>query len=76
MSGNLAASQDEGSAFEDGERRLNPHPLFSLPVGSVYGKASHVLFRVRSAFVLDQGLIERVADCFSPPVCSGMKMNL
>lgn len=65
--------------FEDEERCLNLHPLFWVPVGSVYGKASHVLFRVRSASVLDQGLIERGCDCSvlsrCTNVCSGMRVN-
>lgn len=52
------SSQDEGRTFEDEERCLNPYPLLSVPVGSVYGKACHVLFRLGFAFVLDHGLIE------------------
>lgn len=48
--------------------------------GSVYGKASHVLFRGSSGSVLDQGLIERGCDCWflclCTSVCSGMKVNL
>lgn len=54
--------------FEDEEGCLNPHPLFSVPVGSVYGKTSHVLFRVRRSFVLDQSLIERGCNWLFPHV--------
>lgn len=69
---------DEGRTFEDEERCLNRHPVSSVPVGGVYEKASHVLFKVGSSFVLDQGLMERGCDCgsFRAAMCSGMKVNL
>lgn len=73
-------SYDEGKMFEDEERCLNLHPLFWGPSGGgevcEHGKASHVLFRVRFAFVPDQGLIERGSDWWflslCENVCSGM----
>lgn len=39
-----------------------PGSLSQRGVELVYGKASHGLFRVRPAFVLDQGLIEKCSD--------------
>lgn len=77
-------SYDEGKMFEDEERCLNLHPLFWGPSGGgevcEHGKASHVLFRVRFAFVPDQDLIERGSDWWflslCENVCSGMLVNL
>lgn len=49
------------------------HILIWAPAGSVYGEASHVLFRVGSASALDQSLIERSSDWLLLSICSGMK---
>lgn len=49
------------------------HILIWVPARSVYGEASHVLFRVGSASALDQSLIERSCDWLLLSICSGMK---
>lgn len=75
-----SSSEDEGSFFfEEQERCLNLLPFFRVPVGSVCEKASHVSFRSKSDFVLDQCLIEKswiFPLCKNMNVCKHMKVNL
>lgn len=54
-------------------RHVWTHILVWAPAGSVYGEASHVLFRVGSALALDQSLIERSCDWLLLSIRSGMK---
>lgn len=72
MAKNPGSSRDEGEMFEDEETRLNPYSLMGSS-GERIWEASHVLFRVGSAWVLDQSLIERSCDWLLLCVCSGVK---